>query len=85
MPTDRAPAHDGGDPTTGASVLVSASRTPGTARMIPIETTGLDGGNSTRSADSMASSTPGAGPARSMPTTANRSAMGAARSRTHHS
>ena len=48
-------------PTTGAAVAVSASRMPGTPRIVPTETTGLDGGRMTRSASAIASSTPGAG------------------------
>ena len=48
-------------PTTGACVATSASRTRGTPRMVPTETTGLDGGSSTRSASVIASITPGAG------------------------
>ena len=50
----------GETPTTGAAVPRNASRTPGTPRMMPIETTGLLGGSSTTSARRMASSTPGA-------------------------
>ena len=48
-------------PTTGAAVATRASRMPGTPRIVPTETTGLDGGTSTRSASLIASSTPGAG------------------------
>ena len=54
-------------PTTGALVETSASRTPGTPRMVPTETTGLDGGTSTRSVSVIASRTPGPGLASSRP------------------
>ena len=54
-------------PTTGAAVATSASRMPGTPRIVPTETTGLDGGTSTTSASVIASSTPGPGLASSMP------------------
>ena len=54
-------------PTTGARVATSASRIPGTARIVPTETTGFDGGTSTTSASLIASSTPGAGLASSIP------------------
>ena len=55
----------GETPTT--ALAATAALMPGTARMVPMLTTGLDGGNSTTSAASMASSTPGAGRARSAP------------------
>ena len=48
-------------PTTGALVVARASRTPGTPRIVPTDTTGLDGGTSTRSASVIASRTPGPG------------------------
>ena len=51
----------GETPTTGAGVARIASRMPGTARIVPIDTTGLDGAISTRSAPAMAASTPGPG------------------------
>ena len=50
----------------------NASRTPGTPRMMPIDTTGLLGGRSTTSARRIASSTPGAAVARSSPATTKR-------------
>ena len=52
---------------TGACVATRASRIPGTPRIVPTETTGLDGGTSTRSASLIASRTPGPGLASSMP------------------
>ena len=72
-------------PTTGAGVERTASRMPGTPRMVPTDTTGLDGGSTTRSASPMASSTPGAGVAASWPTASTVSAGTAARSRTQYS
>ena len=57
----------GDTPTTGAVVARSASAIPGTARIGPTETTGLDGAISTRSAPAIASSTPGAGVESSAP------------------
>ena len=53
------PPTMGESPTTGAGVAASASRTPGTPRIVPTETTGLDGGSTTRSAPVIASTTPG--------------------------
>jgi hypothetical protein len=76
-PRARAPAGpptSGDTPTTGAAVPRRASRTPGTPRMIPIDTTGLLGGRITRSAHRIASSTPGAAAARSSPATTKRCA-----------
>ena len=73
-------------PETATTVLAAtASLMPGTARIGPIETTGLDGGKSTKSASAMASSTPGAGTARSAPTGMIAEAGTAACSLTHHS
>ena len=46
----------------------SASPQPGTPRIVPIDTTGLDGASSTASAAANASATPGAGRAASTPT-----------------
>ena len=60
VPAHRAPADQRRDPDDGRAVPRRASRTPGTPRMIPIETTGLLGGSSTTSASRIASSTPGA-------------------------
>ena len=72
-------------PTTGAEVARTASRMPGTPRIVPTDTTGLDGGRITRSASAIASSTPGAGVAASWPTTSTASAGTAARRRTQYS
>ncbi len=58
---------------------------PGTARIVPTLTTGLDGGSRTMSARPMASSTPGAGAASSAPAKTNPAAGTSACSRTHHS
>ena len=44
------PPMSGETPTTGAALPRNASRTPGTPRMMPIDTTGLLGGSSTTSA-----------------------------------
>ncbi len=46
---------------TGGGVERSAPRTPATARMAPMLTTGLDGASSTTSAESIASVDAGAG------------------------
>ena len=51
-----------------AVVSASARATPGTARMGPIDVTGLDGHTKTACAAWIASSTPGAGTAASAPT-----------------
>src|SRR5213593_2583907 len=48
-------------PMTGALVASSASTSPGTARMGPIDVTGFDGQTTTTSAPASASTTPGAG------------------------
>ena len=55
------PAMIGLTPTTRSRRATSASRTPGTARIGPIEITGLLGHTSTVSASAIASSTPGRG------------------------
>src|ERR1700733_14505051 len=56
-------------PETPTTVCAStASLMPGTARIGPILTTGLDGGKSTKSASAIASATPGAGDASAAPT-----------------
>ena len=55
-------------PTTGTPASAIASRMPGTARIVPTDTTGLDGGKRITSASAIASSTPGAGLACSAPT-----------------
>ena len=61
------------------------ARMPGTPRIVPTDTTGLDGGRMTRSAPVMASSTPGAGVDWSRPTKASASAGTSAWSRTQYS
>ena len=55
---------------TRAGVERSAPRMPGTFRIAPMLTTGLDGASSTTSAVSMASTTPGPADALSAPTNA---------------
>ncbi len=75
----------GETPTTGAEVRRIASRTPGTPRMVPTETTGLDGGSTTRSVSVSASITPGPGEQSSSPTTRTVSAGTSACSRTQYS
>ncbi len=72
-------------PTTGTPASAMASRMPGTARMVPMLTTGLDGGKRTTSASASASSTPGAGLDCSAPTGTTASASTEARSRTQYS
>ena len=73
-------------PETPTTVLAAAAALmPGTARIGPMLTTGLDGGKSTKSASLMASSTPGAGTASAAPTGKIACAGTAACSRTHHS
>ncbi len=47
MPRTWSPATTGESPTTGADVARRASRTPGTPRIVPTETTGFEGGTST--------------------------------------
>ncbi len=61
MPRTGAPPTIGDSPTTGAAVSRTAASMPGTARIVPMLTTGLDGGSSTTSAVAIASSTPGTG------------------------
>ena len=61
MPRTWLPPTIGERPTTGALVARSASRSPGTPRIVPTETTGFDGGSSTTSASAIASRTPGPG------------------------
>ena len=58
--------------TTGANAARIASRMPGTARIVPVETTGFDGATRIASAAAIASITPGAGTASSMPRSTNR-------------
>ena len=50
MPRTGAPPTIGETPTTAPASRGRASRMPGTARIVPIETTGLDGGKRTTSA-----------------------------------
>src|SRR4029079_16023396 len=61
MPRTWSPPTMPDSPTTGADVARSTSRTPGTPRIGPTDTIGLDGGTITRSASVIASMTPGAG------------------------
>ena len=68
MPRTTAPPTIGETPTTRPRVARSASRMPGTPRIVPIDTTGLDGASRTASAVANASTTPGAGRAASTPT-----------------
>ena len=65
MPASGRPPTIGEIPTTG--LRATASLSPSTARIGPIETTGLDGQITTASARSSASPTPGAGVATSTP------------------
>ncbi len=58
----------GDRPTTGAGAAATAARMPGTVRIVPMLTTGLDGGSRITSAAAIASSTPGPGFAPSAPT-----------------
>ncbi len=83
MPRTGAPPITGETPTT--VLAATASAMPGTARMMPMLTTGLDGGNSTKSASAIAASTPGAGAEPSAPAAVKLSAGTLACSRTHHS
>ena len=66
MPRTGAPPMIPETPTT--VFAETAALMPGTARIGPMDTTGLEGGNSTKSASAIASSTPGAGAAASAPT-----------------
>lgn len=75
----------GDRPTTGTPASAIASRMPGTARIVPTETTGLDGGKRMTSASPIASRTPGAGLAPSAPTGSTAYAGTEARSRTQYS
>src|SRR5271156_5314835 len=60
-PLSAAPAPMGDTPTTRSRRATRASRTPGTARTGPIETTGFEGHTTMVSASPSASMTPGAG------------------------
>src|SRR2546430_838012 len=66
-PLTAAPPTIGLTPTTGAVVERSASTMPGTARIGPMEVTGLEGQTMTTSAVWIDSTTPGAGPALGAP------------------
>ena len=85
MPRSTAPPITGLTPTTGAGVERSAARIPGTARIAPTETTGLEGATTTRSAVPMASSASGVGEADSAPIWTKPEAGSCALCRTHHS
>jgi len=73
----------GETPTT--VLAATAALMPGTARMVPMLTTGLEGGNRTTSAAPIASSTPGAGAASAAPEAKIPAAGTSACRRTHHS
>ncbi len=75
----------GETPTTGARDAAIASRTPGTARIGPIETTGLLGQTTIARAPRIASSTPGAGRARRAAERSTASTSEGAPSRTMYS
>ncbi len=64
---DGTSADDRTDGPQSSRRAATASRTPGTARIVPIDTTGLEGQITIVSASAIASSTPGAGTAASMP------------------
>src|SRR5215510_10741607 len=83
MPRTGAPPMIGDTPTTVLARIASAI--PGTARMVPMLTTGLDGGSRTTSASVMAASTPGAGAASAAPSNTKPVAGTCAPIRTHHS
>ncbi len=85
MPRTGASPTIGDSPITGTPASAIASRMPGTARMVPTETTGLDGGKRITSASAIASRTPGAGLACSAPTGTTAWAGTEARSRTQYS
>ncbi len=84
-PFTGAPAMIGLTPTTRSRRRASTSRTPGTARIGPIEITGFDGQMRMVSAASSAASTPGAGCAVAIPSNSTATTGGLARSRTNHS
>ena len=63
----------------------SAARTPGIARMVPIDTTGLEGTITIRSASAIDSTTPGAGRAPAAPSSSIRSIGSAAPCLTRYS
>ena len=85
MPRTGARPMIGESPTTGAGVSRSASRMPGTARIVPMLTTGLLGASSTTSASAIDSGTPGAGLASSRPIWTKPCAGSAAWCLIHHS
>ena len=68
MPRTGAPAMIGETPTMLAAAAASASRMPGTASTVPIDTTGFDGGSRITSAVEIACSTAGVGLASAAPT-----------------
>ena len=67
IPASGAPPTIGETPTTGPRRAATASRTPGSARIGAIETTGFDGQINRTSASAIASRIPGAGLACSIP------------------
>ena len=71
--------------TTRSRRLANAVRTPGTARIVPIDTTGLDGAITIVSAAAIASRTPGAGEAVSTPANSILVIVSRAPSRTRYS
>src|SRR3954468_22814931 len=84
-PRTGAPPTIGDTPITGAWAAASAGRIPGTLRIVPIETTGLDGAIRIRSASPIAASTPGPGVVDSAPIGVIDNAGNVAWYRIHHS
>ena len=84
-PSTGAPPMIGVTATQSARRAATAARTPGTPRMVPIETTGLEGQITIASASAIACSRPGAGRAESMPSISMRVISSAAPSRTRYS
>ena len=66
-PSTGAPPMIGVTATQSSRRAATAARTPGTPRMVPIETTGLEGQITIASASAIACRSPGAGRAESMP------------------
>ncbi len=85
MPRTTAPPTIGATPAMRAGEDSSAFRSPGTPRIVPTDTTGLDGASRTASAAAKASVTPGAGRAASTPICTKAAGSRTARCRTHHS
>ena len=83
IPRTGEPPMMGDTPTT--VFAATAALMPGTARIVPMLTTGFEGGKSTTSASAMVSSTPGAGAASAAPTAMISAAGVSACIRTHHS